>query len=209
MSELTSRRPSRAFWLAGALAVVLALLLGYGARVVTASLSSPGDGSAEAGFARDMSAHHGQAVEMGMIAFQKATMPEVRSLGGDIALTQQAQIGIMSTWLRTWGLSPNSTNRPMAWMPGGKDAVTDGYLMPGMATAAEMTRLRAATGHDVDVQFCQLMLRHHLGGIHMAEGVLQVTKDQQVRDLAQGMKNGQLKEIDALRSLLTELGAKP
>ena len=38
--------------------------------------------------------------------------------------------------------------------------------MPGMATDAEMTKLRSLHGADADTFFIQLMLRHHEGGLH-------------------------------------------
>ncbi|MGE5826816.1 MAG: DUF305 domain-containing protein [Micromonosporaceae bacterium] len=194
--------------LAIALGVVVVLLIGYGAGLLTARPSHPGDASPEAGFARDMTEHHNQAVEMGMIAYQKASRADIRSLGADIAMTQKGQVGVMQTWLKDWGLSPNSTRTPMSWMPEGQRAL-DGNRMPGMATRDEVAKLNSATGVQVDILFCQYMLRHHIGGIHMVDGVLAQTDDPQIRELAQGMKDGQTKEIQVLRSLLEDLGAKP
>jgi hypothetical protein len=123
-------------------AAVALLFVGYAAGFLTPRQSTPGTDSVEAGFARDMAEHHAQAVEMGMIAYQKASTPEVRSLGGDIAITQQGQIGVMNTWLKDWGLSPNSDKPPMSWMPDGQRAL-DGNLMPGMATRDEITKLKS------------------------------------------------------------------
>jgi len=155
-----------------------------------------------------MSEHHAQAVEMGMIAYQKASTPEVRSLGGDIAITQQGQIGVMSTWLSDWGLGPNSSKPPMSWMPDGQKAL-NGNLMPGMATRDEIAKLRNATGRNVDILFCQYMLRHHLGGLHMIEGVLAEDPIAEVRTLAETMQRNQSGEIPVMRNLLTNLGAAP
>jgi hypothetical protein len=59
----------------------------------------PGDGSAEAGFARAMMVHHAQAVGMAEIVRDKTENEDVRILATDIALTQQAQIGQMQGWL--------------------------------------------------------------------------------------------------------------
>jgi len=202
---LTGRR-SRLVGLA-LLGVVL-LGLGYAAGWLVPRLGMPDDSSAEAGFARDMSEHHAQAVEMGMIAFQRATIPEVRTIGGDIALTQQGQIGTMQTWLKDWGLGPTGPNPPMAWMPDGERAL-NGNLMPGMATREEIDKLRSATGKDVDILFLQYMVRHHIGGIHMVNDILDRTDDPQVRDLAQSMKRGQTAEIATMTGLLNKLGAKP
>ncbi len=190
-----------------ALAVLVGLVLGLTAGLlVVPALTRPGDDSAEAGFVRDMSTHHAQAVEMGMIAFQKASDPEVRTLGGDIAATQQGQVGTMQSWLRQWKLDPTGSQPRMAWMPDAAGSVRDG-LMPGMATDAEMAALRAATGKDVDVQFLTLMRQHHLGGIHMARGVLEMSDDEDVTWLAQTMVNGQQAEVATIQALLDKVRA--
>ncbi|MEO3742008.1 DUF305 domain-containing protein [Plantactinospora sp. B5E13] len=190
-----------------ALGVVLGLVLGLAAGLLAPNLFKPGDDSAEAGFARDMSTHHAQAVEMSILAHERATDPDVRTLAADIALTQQAQIGTMQTWLKTWGLNPTGSQPRMAWMPEGTAMVRNG-LMPGMATDQQRTELRAATGRDFDVLFLKLMLDHHIGGIHMAEAVTEASDDDQVTALAQSMINGQQKEIQLIQSLLGKLGAR-
>jgi uncharacterized protein (DUF305 family) len=200
---------SRRLWIiGGVVAALLLVVAGYTAGTLVPRWQTPGDASPEAGFARDMSDHHAQAVELGMIAFQRATDPDVRTLGGDIAITQQGQIGIMQTWLTNWGLNLNSTRAPMSWMPDGPSLMR-GNLMPGMASQAEMDKLRSATGKQVDILFCQYMLRHHLGGLHMVDGILAASHDDQVVALAQAMKAGQSGEIQVLQSLLTKLGAAP
>jgi uncharacterized protein (DUF305 family) len=201
-------RSRRTKIIVGVVAAVALLFIGFAAGSLTPRLSTPGDNSAEAGFARDMAVHHAQAVEMGMIAYQKASTPAVRSLGGDIAITQQGQIGVMDTWLADWGLDKNSGNPPMSWMPNGERAL-NGNLMPGMATRDEVNKLRAATGKDLDILFCQLMLRHHLGGVHMIDAVLAENPTSEVRDLATTMKANQTAEIPVMENLLTSLGATP
>jgi len=189
-------------------ALAVGVLLGFGVGWLVPRLTAPGDDSAEAGFARDMSSHHAQAVEMALLAYRNGENPGVRQLGYDIATVQQAQIGVMQTWLRDWGLSPTGSRPRMAWMPDGQQSLENG-LMPGMATPQQLEQLRNAKGRDVDVLFCQLMLRHHLGGIHMVDGVLSETSDGEVQGLAEGMKAGQTKEVKILQDLLTDLNAKP
>jgi uncharacterized protein (DUF305 family) len=206
-SIIPSSRRARLI-LAG-LAAVVVLALTYTAGVFSAGLYAPGENSPEAGFARDMSLHHGQAVEMGMLAYQKATNAEVRHEGYDIALTQQSQIGTMKTWLDEWHVSRASDELPMAWMPGGAKELGPDNRMPGMASDDELTKLNTLTGKDFDIFFCQLMIRHHLGGIHMVEGILQLTSNSDVRALAQAIKDGQQKEITIFNGLLTDMGAKP
>jgi uncharacterized protein (DUF305 family) len=190
-------------WLA--LAVAVGLVLGLAAGLLVPTLNRPGNDSPEAGFARDMSTHHAQAVEMSVIAQERATDPRVRSLAVDIALTQQAQIGMMQTWLREWKLDPTGAQPPMAWMGDEMAASVKDGLMPGMATSAEMEQLRNATGRDFDILFLELMRTHHIGGIHMAEGVLKLSDDSEVRWLAQAMVDGQKKETTLIQELLDEL----
>jgi uncharacterized protein (DUF305 family) len=206
-SVLPSSRRARLI-LAGLVAVVM-LLLSYGAGVVSAGLYHPGENSPEAGFARDMSLHHGQAVEMAMLAYQKASNPYVRNEGYDIALTQQGQIGTMKAWLDNWHVSRASSEPPMAWMPNGTKELGPDNRMPGMATDAERARLNSLTGQDFDILFCQLMIRHHLGGIHMVETVLKLSDNADVRGLAESIKAGQSKEITIFNRLLADMGAKP
>jgi uncharacterized protein (DUF305 family) len=198
------------------LAIVIALISGYAvgravspdAQPVTAAsttTASPADDSPEAGFARDMSTHHAQAVEMGMIAAARATDPDVRTLGYDIALTQENQIGIMQTWLTFWGLNPTSDQKPMAWMPEGSAALKNG-LMPGMATQNEMQQLRDAKGKQVDILFLKLILAHHLGGIHMVDGLLAKSQNADVTSLAKNMKAGQQGEVTVIQQLQKQIG---
>jgi uncharacterized protein (DUF305 family) len=51
------------------------------------------------------------------------------------------------------------------------------------------------------------MLKHHIGGVHMAEAVIKFSDDDQVRSLAQSMVDGQKKEMELINLLLTNLGA--
>jgi uncharacterized protein (DUF305 family) len=198
------RPPGRFGYGVLAVAVVAALLAGFAVGLLALRPDpTPGDSSAEAGFARDMITHHDQAVAMGMIAYENATVPEVRQVAYDIAITQQGQIGMMHQWLREWDLSPNGSQPRMAWMQEDLDSelvLTDG-LMPGMATPEQLTELREAEGVEVDRLFLELMSRHHLGGIHMIEGVLERSGEPEVTWLAGLMKSGQEKEMAVLRDL--------
>jgi len=112
----------------------------------------------------------------------------------------------MQTWLKDWGLDPTGTQPKMAWMPEGTAALKDG-LMPGMATQDQMRQLQSASGKQVDILYLKLILTHHLGGIHMVDGVLAKTTDPDVKELAENMKAGQQKEITVVQNLLKDLGA--
>ncbi|WP_433529697.1 DUF305 domain-containing protein [Micromonospora sp. CA-263727] len=183
------------------LAVTALLLLGVGWTAATLTTGrTPGETSAEAGFARDMSRHHAQAVEMAMVAYAKGQDPAIRQMGYDIALTQQAQIGQMQRWLQEWNLLPTGSRPSMEWMPDGV-GVDENGLMPGMATRDEITRLHEAQGAEVDRLFIELMIKHHIGGVHMVDGLLDASDRAEVVRLAEAMKAAQQKEINELRKL--------
>ncbi|GAA2599114.1 DUF305 domain-containing protein [Dactylosporangium fulvum] len=193
----------------GALAAVLLLATGIAVGYLIPVLRQPGNDSIDAGFARDMSAHHAQAVEMAMFAYRLGSTDDIRTLGYDIAASQQWQIGQMQTWLTQWHLLPHSDNRPMSWMPDGQNTLQPDGRMPGMASTDELKRLKSATGKDFDVLWCQLMLRHHLGGIHMAEVAAQKAQTAEVRTAAEQMRVSQQYDISALTEKLKDLGAQP
>ncbi|MGI5159829.1 DUF305 domain-containing protein [Microbispora sp. CA-102843] len=179
---------------------------------------TPGDASPEAGFARDMGVHHAQAVEMSFILRDKTSDEPLRSLAYDIITTQSTQRGIFMGWLQQWGLDQSSGRPAMAWMAGhghggaATTAATPGTMpgtMPGMATEEEMNRLRQVTGRDAEILFLQLMIRHHQGGVDMAEGLLKLSDRDEVRALAQHIVDGQNAEIRTMTDLLARRGAQP
>lgn len=163
---------------------------------------TPGDGSAEAGFARDMSVHHAQAVEMALIVRDSTADEELRTLVIDIALTQQAQIGQMSGWLALWDLRPTGVELPMAWMGHPVDG-----LMPGMATAEEVRALRELPDDAAEVEFLRLMIAHHQSGVHMAEAIVARSDHEDVLHLANTMIAAQRYEIELMQEMLRARGA--
>lgn len=199
-------------------AVVLALLFAGGAVTVASAQreeapATPVSESADAGFARDMSVHHQQAVEMSFIVRDRTQDEEVRRLAYDIANTQANQRGMMLGWLDLWGLPKvESGTEPMAWMGMGGHGDTgplDGALMPGMATKTDLDRLRKASGKESEILYLQLMTDHHKGGVHMAQGCVDKCSVDIERNLAQGMVDAQESEIALMADLLKARGAKP
>ncbi len=185
----------------------LALLAALAVAAVFAvylSMRTPGDGSVEAGFARDMSTHHAQAVEMAEIVQNKTGSDEIRTLASDIALTQQAQIGQMRGWLDVWGLSPTGSEPAMAWM----GHPTEGR-MPGMASPEQINQLREASPEEADKLFLRLMIPHHGAAVPMAQAAIEDTDRPEVENLARTMIASQKAEIKIMEDMLRERGAKP
>jgi uncharacterized protein (DUF305 family) len=203
--------PSRPVWLIRGLGAVmlvaLVVIAGTAGWLLRGSGSdNPAASSVDAGFARDMSVHHIQAVTMAGIERDNTSSASMRILAADIETEQQFQVGEMQGWLDTWNLSRNSAH-PMAWM-GHADAVHNG-LMPGMATDAQMKQLVALHGTALDILFLQLMIHHHEGGLPMARYAAAHASEPYVRDLASAMVTAQSNELIAMEQQLRKLGGKP
>ena len=180
------------------------LVAGY-ALWATALLDRPAalpvDDSAAAGFARDMSVHHAQAVEMAEIIRDRTDSDnKLRLLATDIALTQQAQIGRMRGWLDVWDLPRTGSEPAMAWME-----LTDHGAMPGMAERADIDSLRTVRLADAEITFLELMIAHHKGGVAMAESVRDRDIPDEVRALADSIVTSQRSELEYMRTMLATL----
>lgn len=173
--------------------------------------SVPAEGSADVGFARDMQAHHAQAVEMALLVRERTDDAELRQVALDIELTQQQQQGQMYGWLQVWGLPQATSAAPMAWADGhGHGGSGEGAgqedPMPGMATPEELAELAAADGAEAERLFLELMIAHHEGGVAMARSALELADEPAVRRLAQAVVDSQTAEIAVLRALLADVG---
>lgn len=226
------RRRLRGFgyrWRRPAAFTVLALALlttGFLVRplVVPESVSAaPVLTPVEIGFAQDMLAHHEQALFM-VQRLDPAADPTIRRLAQQIADTQRTEIGTMLGWLRLADASPSNTH-PMAWMHTKSAATADhsmtgmpgmdmpatqpGTTMPGMATQAELDHLATTRGTDAETLILQLMLRHHRGGVAMAQAVDQLLPSGPVKEAARGMITTQSQEAGLMALLLAQRGAQP
>ncbi|GJF28880.1 hypothetical protein KNE206_15800 [Kitasatospora sp. NE20-6] len=209
------RRSRRMLWWPAALAAVVALCLGVPALVASGTSASgsstsatPSTDSPEAGFARDMATHHQQAIDMSFIVRDRTQAADVRNLAFDIINTQANQRGMMMGWLDQWGLTQSTPTAPMAWM-GHTYTAHDGSLMPGMATNTDLAELRKLSGTQAEVLYLQLMIEHHKGGLAMAQGYVDVARNDVEKRLALSMVNGQQSEIDLMTSMLAKRGAAP
>ncbi|MFF7362110.1 DUF305 domain-containing protein [Streptomyces sp. NPDC008125] len=173
-----------------------------------AGRSAPADGSVDAGFARDMSVHHQQAVEMSFLVRDRTDDEDVRRLAYDIINTQANQRGMMLGWLEAWGLPKSSAVPPMRWM-GHTVTPHDGALMPGMATDTQLDALRAAKGEEAEVLYLRLMTAHHIAGAEMARAAADSATTEVIGNLATGMVRGQRSEIALMADMLRERGAQP
>lgn len=217
----TVRRPPRWIRMPVAIGALLAAVI-FGAAVgpalplVGGAWAQSGRGTVDVGFAQDMSVHHRQAVLMAGLARDRSTDPAIRLLAFDIETNQLEQIGQMQGWLSLWDAPALPTGRYMTWMssktdsmPGMAGMAHDGgsagvATMPGMASPADLDRLRSASGAQFDMLFLQLMLRHHQGGAPMAQYAAQHGELAQVRNLAEKMVVSQGAESQYMAQLIAQ-----
>lgn len=184
--------------------ITIAIAAGAGLFIWQALPHDPGDDSAEAGFLRDMVTHHAQAVDMAMAIRDRTSDENLHLLATDIALTQSTGMGTMQGYLQIWDLPLTGEDKPMAWM----DHPVDG-LMPGMATPEQIAQLDTLPVAQAEVLFLQLMIRHHQGGVEMAEALLQRSDQPEVTLMASRIVDGQNAEIGTMNQMLTDRGQKP
>jgi uncharacterized protein (DUF305 family) len=183
--------------------------------------ATPAAGSVEVGFAQDMSVHHNQAVTMASWERDHTTDPALKQLAFDIESNQTEQIGRMKGWLMLWSQPEQTTGAYMTWMtqPTGHDGMSgtsmmamppaNGALMPGMANEAELAKMRSLTGKALDIDFLQLMLRHHQGGAEMAQYAEDHSTVNAVQVLAKSMLTSQGAEMIQMTQMLAARGAQP
>jgi uncharacterized protein (DUF305 family) len=167
----------------------------------------PGRGSVDVGFLEDMQTHHLQALEIGYAYLEHGTEPTLRHIARDIISDQGIEVGQMRSVLSEWGFqsTPDPEGTAMAWMHEPHPA----QQMPGMATGADLDQLRNAQGEEADDLFTQLMIRHHEGGIHMADFAATDAETSNIRNFARGMAASQRSEIGEINAVRSRVGLAP
>lgn len=146
--------------------------------------------------------HHAQALEMTVLAPERAANPQLRGLASRIHDTQGPEIEAMQAWLERGGLPvPDVTHPGGHGEHAGHGSAEGASDMPGMATPEQLTRLAAARGADFDRLFVTLMTAHHQGAVTMATEVLGSGRDVVVEEMAQDVIAVQSDEIQSMRTL--------
>jgi len=183
------------------LLAVAGLLGSFGIGYLLGSQSSDlSHNSVDVGFLQDMRIHHEQASIMAMTYLEASPNGNTvqRMIAREILLTQSMETGRMIQLLRMFKESEtNLTDQVMGWM----NEPTPIDRMPGYATDEQMEQLQKSRDAEADALFRDLMIAHHLGGVHMAEYAMENAKHPEVRKMAESMLREQTGEINELRSL--------
>ncbi|MER5220062.1 DUF305 domain-containing protein [Streptomyces flaveus] len=145
--------------------------------------------SADFTYARMMIEHHTQALDMTELAPKRAESTQVKRLAERIAAAQGPEIDAMKGWQQAHGGDKKG------------DQAHDHEAMPGMATEAQLKKLRAAKGKAFDELFLKLMITHHDGAITMATDVLAQGNNIQIGEMADDVIAQQTTEINKMRDM--------
>ncbi|MCB5178364.1 DUF305 domain-containing protein [Streptomyces antimicrobicus] len=156
--------------------------------------SSAAHNAADTAFAQGMIPHHRQAVEMADLAPSRAASSEVKELAAAIKKAQDPEIKTLTGWLTAWGAPVPAE--------GAADHSAHGAGGAGMMTAAELEKLKAATGKEFDTAFMELMIKHHEGAVAMARTEKAEGAHADAKAMAEAIITSQSAEIDHMKKLL-------
>ncbi|MET9254102.1 DUF305 domain-containing protein [Streptomyces sp. NPDC003717] len=144
--------------------------------------------AADVAYARMMILHHSQALTMTALVPDRAASGQIKRLAERIAAAQEPEIEAMRGWLKTNGQREEGGHEHGA--------------MPGMATEAQLAKLRAAEGEAFDQLFLTLMITHHEGAMVMATDVKAQGNNVRIEEMADDVVAQQTSEISRMRGML-------
>jgi uncharacterized protein (DUF305 family) len=172
---------------------IFAFVLALGAATVSASAQTqegaPAPDRATAKFEIDfmtgMIDHHAMAIEMANLCLQKAIHEELRSLCQNIIAAQQQEIAQMQSWLSSWyGISYSPQMKP--------------------GDMRMMERLASLSGAEFEIEFMQMMIKHHLKAIREASKCVERAFHPELRGLCENIITTQAAEIEQMRTWLCQ-----
>jgi len=153
-----------------------------------AELPDDSPNSADLAYARMMIEHHSQAIEITELVPKRAESTPVKRLAERIAAAQRPEIAAMQGWLKDNGADDKTTEHTHE-------------TMPGMATDAQLAKLRAAKGKAFDELFLTVMITHHEGAVTMATEVKGQGNNVRVEEMADDVIAQQTTEINRMREM--------
>lgn len=148
--------------------------------------------AADIAFAKNMVAHHGQAVQMAQMVPTNTTNQQVIALANQITATQLPEMQAFQAWLMQWqdvgGSGSSGAGNPMP--------------MTGMVDQATVDKLQTLTGGDFDKLWLTSMIDHHRGAIAMAQDEFAHGRNADILYLARSLVATQQSEIDQMKQML-------
>jgi uncharacterized protein (DUF305 family) len=182
----TFRASRTGLHLAGLVAVLLAFaLVTPGQASANEPAPRPGTAQFEIKFMSDMIDHHAMAIEMGTVCLDKAVHDELKELCADIVSTQQQEIETLQGWLESWyGVS------------------YEPEMTPGDMKKVE--RLASLSGAEFEIEFMEMMSKHHARAIKMATRCLDRADHEELLALCDNIVATQSAEIQQMSTWLCD-----
>ena len=146
-------------------------------------------GNVDYDFAMMMKSHHQGAVKMAQVEVQSGKDEVLKQMAQKIIDDQEAEINELQSFLDSHKKSDKNYD----------PAKKDGGFAKVMTQDMSMMMPKMKQGSSIDKQFVQMMIPHHEGAIHMAEGFIQFGKDPGLIFLAKKMIADQRKEIEQFK----------
>lgn len=172
------------------IALVLTLLAGIALLTppnVHAEEPAPHPGTVrfEIDFLSDMIDHHEMAIQMGEMCIEKAIHEDLRDLCANVIAAQSEETEMMQAWLSSWyGI----THEPQ--------------MKPG--EMKDMERLMALSGAEFEIEFMEMMTRHHAKAVKTASRCVRPAHHQELQVLCSDIVSTQTAEIQLMRSWLCD-----
>lgn len=139
-------------------------------------------------FLDTMSEHHREGIKMMQMAEDKAQSDDIKQMAQKGIDDQNKDIDELKN-LRHSDM-PEAVNRNL---PG---------MMSKQKMNQDMAKLEAASGNDFDKHYLQTMIKHHQGGVKMADDAMAKAKDADVKAKAQEIHDKQKQEISQMQEML-------
>lgn len=166
----------------------------FAGGLLLASATTQADGPApdkstakfEISFMQGMIDHHFMAVQMANICLSKDLVhDELATLCQNVATAQSQEIADMQSWLQEW--------YGILYQP---------QMKPG--DMRKLEQLASLSGAEFEIEFMQMLIKHHLAAIKEASGCVERAFHEELRDLCEAIITTQAAEIDQLRTWLCE-----
>lgn len=139
----------------------------------------------EIDFMQDMIDHHAMAIMMSEMCLEKAVHEELRTLCQNIITAQRQEITEMQSWLMEWyGISYSPQMKP--------------------GDMRMMEKMEAMSGAEFEIEFMEMMIKHHLKAIREASKCVDRVFHQELRELCENIIVTQAAEIEQMRTWLCE-----
>ena len=186
------------------LLVLVVILLG-----ATACRHPSDHDSSDAVFAVHMVPHHELGVRLIELAAVQADDVRLRELAFEMSGYHRRELTQLRGWRTAW--SRPSRSMPLDSMgPMGTMDIAPAAAAPsmplGMLTDAELADLSSRSGRSFDRRWLELMIRHHEGGVAMADLEVRSGRCKPALALAATISSVQREQITAMHSLLGQLG---